>query len=239
MNINEYPWLRLSFIVIVLAQLAACKSDEGKPGPREDTGILYLDYGVWGDEERNMVTLTLRYRKEDADGDPVLLSLPAGVTFDGEELLPDSSVMNGVYYETSTSVPDFEGVHQIVFTDKSGQIYTEEFSFSPMILRSELPAVLPGNELIVELGGIDSGEHIHVVMTDTSFYGPGIDKIDTVRNGRLVISGDELKKLKSGPVFLELYQEEKRPLQSSMAAGGIMTRSYNIKRTFDLQHQDN
>lgn len=231
---KEYSRLNLFFIVIILAQVVGCTSEDGRPGKGEDPGIFYFDYRVWGDEERNIVTVTLQYRKGDAEGDPVSLVPPARVELDGNELLPDSSVMNGVYYEISTTVPDFEGDHRIVYTDKDGKTYTEEFNFTPMMFRTELPATLSRKDLVLELGGIDTSEFIHVIMTDTSFYGRGIDRVDTVRDGRVVIGSDELGNLKDGPVFLEFYREENWPLKETTGSGGRLNISYNLKRSFEL-----
>ncbi|HRO70332.1 MAG TPA: hypothetical protein PK951_08130 [Chitinophagaceae bacterium] len=222
------------FILIVLGLFASCDSVDKRPKRKAEPGLTFFDYRVRGDEERNVVTITLRFRDYDADGDPFSLVAPAKVEFDGLELTPDSSVMNGVYYETSTTVPEFVGDHSIVYTDGEGRTFTEEFSFVQPVLLNELPSKFARQDLVLELGGVDSTQQIQVLMNDTSFYSRGIEIFDTVRNGRIVISQAELGRLRDGPVFLEIYREKNATLREATPAGGRLTLSYNLKRSFEL-----
>lgn len=221
-------------ILIFLGLFAGCDTVDKRPERKAEPGLTYFDYRIRGDEERNVVTITLRFRDYDAEGDPFSLIAPAKIEFDGYELEADSSIMNGVYYETSTTVPEFVGDHSIVFTDSEGRTYTEEFSFVQPVLLKELPPKVARQDLVLELGGVDSTQLIQVLMNDTSFYGRGIERFDSVRDGRVVISETELSNLKDGPVFLEIYRENTIPLREATPAGGRLTISYNLKRSFEL-----
>ena len=227
------------FIVTMVALLESCTGNEKKQQVPSETGDIYFDYRIWGDEERDLVTITLQYRQGDASGDPIMLVYPQKAELDGDRFPADSSVMNGVYYELSRAVSDFEGNHELIFTDTKGKTYTEDFHFSAMRLKGNLPAEMERGKLEFELAGIDTSALIHVVMTDTSFYSRGIDRVDTVRNGKVVISEADLENLQSGPVYLEFYREEIRPLKKNPGGGGNISISYSLKRSFTLYDRAN
>ena len=137
---------------------------------------------------------------------------------DDEPLKPDSSKMNGVYYEINKTVREFEGDHVIVYTNAQGKEFREPFYFSIMELKTNIQSPVRRKDLVFELAGLDSNDFVHVVMTDTSFYSRGIDRVDTVRAGRVMISQSDLDNIRNGPVFLEFYREENWPLKETTAA---------------------
>jgi hypothetical protein len=215
--------------------LAACTNNE--PGVKKniDPEAIYFDYRVWGDEENGDVTVRLQYFTGDMEGSTVLWEPPGKVEFDGEVLQADSSRMNGFYYETGIPLENFPGRHSIVFTDLSKKQYKEEFDFPLIFLKKELPAVINREELVLELVGLDSGGIVKVLITDTSFYGRGIERMDTVRNDSIIITPRDLENLKNGPVYLEIYKEEEWPLKQPGKAGGKLSLSWGLKRAFELK----
>ncbi len=207
--------LKKCFLIIAFAALfmAGCISGDNTVVNSKgiNTPDIYFDYKIGGDEESGDVTIKLQYRKKGAEGEPIGLNNIGEVTFDDEVLQSDSSRMNGSYYEASRLVKDFAGQHHIIFTDFEKKEYREEFNFSIFSLKTAIPEMLSRKDLVLELDGLDTTDFVHLLVYDTSFYSRGIDKVDTVKDGRITISQNEMDNLRNGPVFLEIYREENRP----------------------------
>ncbi len=227
-----------SFCVVLLASVVigvlGCTGQDQRPGRAIDPDLVFFDYRIWGDEERNLITVTLQFREGNREGDAISLVHPANVVLDDEPLKPDSSKMNGVYYEINKTVREFEGDHVIVYTNAQGKEFRESFYFSIMELKTNIQSPVRRKDLVFELAGLDSSDLVHVIMTDTSFYSRGIDRVDTVSSGLVMISQADLDNIRNGPVFLEFYREENWPLKETTAAGGRLSISYSLKRAFHL-----
>ncbi|WP_276502841.1 hypothetical protein [Terrimonas pollutisoli] len=224
----------------LLVCIAACNNNGKMPVDKiPNPKSLYFDYKIWGDEESGMITLNLQYRPGSNEGIPVSLVPPANVTLDGYQIEPDSSKMNGVYYELNIPVQDFAGPHEILYTDMEGRQYKERFEFPVISLKTELPKIITRKDLNFELAGLDTLDFVRTIVTDTTFYGRGIDRVDTVRNGLVTISRAALKNLRNGPVYLEFYKEEGWPLKETKSAGGRFTLTYVVKRVFELKDSVN
>lgn len=199
--------------------LVGCTSNEDKGSKRFSPDAIYFDYNVWGDEESGMVTVKLQFRDGGPAGTSLVLDDPARVEFDGEQLRVDSSRMNGAWYEISKPLIDFNTRHRIVYTDIDEIQHREEFNFNVFYLNTELPKVIKRGNLIIEIEGLESKDYIKVLLTDTTFYGRGIDRIDTVQNGRVTITRRDMDNLKNGPVSLEFYRDEEHALTQTGGRG--------------------
>ncbi len=215
--------------------LVACINNESRLKKKVDPEVIYFDYRVWGDEENSDVTVRLQYFSGDWEGNTVMWEHPGKVEFDGEILTADSSKMNGFYYEARVPLENFAGKHSIVFTDHNEKQYKEEFDFPIFSLKNEVPAIVNREELVFKLSGLDSADIMRVLLNDTSYYGRGIDRIDTVKNDSIVITPRDLENLKNGPVFLEIYKDNEWPLKQPGKGGGRLSLSYSIKRAFELK----
>lgn len=204
-------------------QLAGTKSEE-----------IFCDYKISAEEGYDKLTFLARFRYRTKNGDGLKLIPPAKVQLDGEALPADSSGMNGYFYEMYKPIDGFTGDHSITFTDFGGQELKQSFRFEPMTLLSELPETLNREDLVLELGGVDSTDDIRVLLTDTSFVGDGINKVGYAENGKLRITAEELKSLASGPVHMELIKESDKPLDNETTAGGRLRISYTLRRSFVL-----
>ena len=58
-------------------------------------------------------------------------------------------------------------------------------------------------------------------MTDTSYANNGINRVDAVVNGRLVITKADLESLANGPVQLEFIREYERPVKNGTEEGPV------------------
>ena len=226
----------LAIPVSLVIFLTGCTSNEVRTNKRSNPDAIYFDYNIWGDEESGMVTVKLQFREGGPGGVSVVLDGTAKVEFDGEELRADSSRMNGAWYEISKTVKDFGTRHRVVYTDNNEKQYKEEFNFNVFYLSTKLPKQLKRDDLVFELAGLEPEDYIQVLLTDTSFYGRGIDRLDTVRNGRIIVTRKDLDNLKNGPVSLEFYLEEEKALLQTTRHGGRLSTSYGLKRVFELKN---
>ena len=230
---------RLSLIVIFCLAffsliIFSCKSNETGSSSDVNPESIYFDYKVWGEEGNDHITVMLQYRFAGPNGTTLLLEDPGKVELDGVQLAADSSIMTGAYYEQLKTISEFSGTHKIVFTDINKKTYTETFRFFPMSLRLPIQEELKRGDLVFELDGLDSIDFVRVLMMDTTFESMGINRIDTVRNGKLIISKEQLRKVGNGPVHLELHKEMDKPLKESTREGGRLSITYGLKRDFVL-----
>lgn len=219
--------------------LFACTSDEIRNIKDVDPDAVFFDYKIWAEERREDVTVNLQYRRGGKNGTALVLDEPSKVLFDGEQLKADSAKVTGYYYEIQRPFASFAGKHTISFTDLNRKEYNEEFEFTPFTLEPNVPATMTRGDLVFTFKGLDSIDHLNVVLTDTSFTSADINDIDTVRNGRLVISANRLSALINGPINLQFYKEVEKPVKSSTKEGGKLFISYGLKREFELKDATN
>ena len=72
-------------------------------------------------------------------------------------------------------------------------------------------------------------------MTDTSFINDGINKLDSVKKGRVVVTPDDLENLANGPIQLELIKETERPVIIGEKKRGRLRIIYEMRRSFILE----
>jgi hypothetical protein len=227
------------FIAVVflwaILVFVSCTNNETSNNKDVNPEAIYFDYNIWGDEESGNVTVKLQYRFGGPNGTALLLEEPGNVELDGEGLQADSSRMSGAWYEVHKPVKYFDGRHLIVYTDHNKKQYKEEFDFKIFSLRTKLPKKIKRDDLVFELDGLETEAHIKVLLTDTSFYSRGIDRVDTVRNGRITITRQDLDNLKNGPISLEFYRDDEKRLEETTRKGGRLFISYGLKRVFELK----
>lgn len=219
--------------VLIIFFYAACNTETGN-GQHVKPETIYFDYQVWGEEDADLVTVMFQYRLGGRNGTTLLLEEPSKVEVDGQLLHADSSKMTGAFYELQRPMNGFAGKHTIVFTDVNSKKYSEEFIFQPFSFIAPLPDSIPRGDIVFELEGTGEKNYIRVVVTDTSRSHDGINRVDTVSNGRIVISKKDLQNISSGPVHLELIKEEDKSIKNGTPKGGRLSISYGLKKDFKL-----
>ncbi|MEI9943608.1 MAG: hypothetical protein WDN26_05250 [Chitinophagaceae bacterium] len=227
--------LRYLFILMSVVSLLSCSNSEIGNSKDVNPESVYFDYKVWGDEDDSSITVRLQYRFGGPNGTTLLLEDPSKAELDGMLVPVDSSRFLGAYYEVMKPVQAFEGKHSILFTDLNKKEYKEEFDFPVIFLKKELPAVVKRNDLTLEIGGLKPGGKLRILFTDTSFYSRGIEKLDTIPDGTVLITKADLNDLKNGPIHLEIIREEDKWLGKSTKEGGKLSLSYGLKREFVLE----
>ncbi|MBI5373064.1 MAG: hypothetical protein HZA79_13665 [Sphingobacteriales bacterium] len=228
---------RLWVIVIILTGgllFNSCSGKDKKTAVIPEAGALYFDCQVNAEEGDDKLTVLLRFRNGE-EGMPLTLPAGADVYLDGEKLMPDSSRLTGSFYELHKPIEEFEGSHKILLQDKGRKMYEQGFEFYPMGLVAGLPDTVEREDLELGLTGLHEEDYVRVIATDTLFSSEGINRLDTVREGRLVIRAGDFSTLVSGPVQLLLLREFETPLKTGSGAAGKLSISYLLRREFFLR----
>lgn len=221
-------------IVITAFFLTACNNTEIGKGADVKQSAIYFDYYLTGEEDMENITLRLQYRFAGPNGTTLLLTAPSQVTLDGVTLTADSSKMNGVYYEVMKPKNTFAGEHTIVFTDHDNHSYTEKFTFSPFGIKYNLPDTIKREDLVINLDGLQPTDYVTILLTDTVFTNSGVNRVDTVKNGELVITRTDLDKLAPGPIYLDLFKEKEDEIENGTAEGGRFNKVFSARKAFLL-----
>lgn len=206
----------------------------GTTGQEADPDDLFFDYKIWGEEGNDSVTVMLFFREEGPTGPTVRIEEPGFAELDGERLQPDSNSMTGVFYTVRKEVNQFTGKHHILYTDINKKTYREDFDFRPFTLKEPFSDTLRRARLILRLDGLDKMDFVRVLLSDTSYPGDAIERLDTIWNNQLIISKSALSYLNSGPVFLELSKEVEWPVKKGTRAGGLVSVTYTLRRELFL-----
>jgi hypothetical protein len=224
----------LLFITPVIF-FASCNSNEIGNSKDVNPEAIYFDYKIWGEEANDNLTIKLQYRFGGENGTTLTMEKPAKVELDDELVPGDSSKMNGAFYEIQKPIKKFAGDHTITFTAVNEKQYREKFRFQPLHLRTSLPETLKRGKMLLEVDGLDGEGFVRVILTDTLFASEGINRVDTIKNGQIIITEEDLKSLVNGPIQLELIKEEERPVKNRTREGGRLSISYGLKREFILE----
>ena len=228
---------RLTISILLFASLlfAACNNNEIGSSKDVNPKAIWFDYQVWGEEGNNDMTVMLQFRFAGRNGTTLVLNEPSKVELDGELIKANSSKMTGAFYEIIKPVQEFTGKHTISFTDINKRQYKEEFNFHPITLVTQIPKEIQRDDLVFELNGLNPVDYVRVLLNDTSYASEGINRVDTVKNGRVLISKQDLETVVNGPVHLELYKEDERRVKNGTSEGGRISISYGLKREFVLE----
>lgn len=198
---------------------------------KSDREAIWFDYQVTGREGDDNLTVMLQYLGGGKDGNGISMD---SVMLDGEILPADSTKMNGIFYELHKPALAFARKHNITVTTNNKE-YKEEFDFRPIALVTPVADTVRRGELVFILEGLEKEDRVRVLLTDTSFINDGINRVETVTNGRLAISKTELESLANGPVQLEIISEYERRINNGRSEGGRLLISYSLKREFVLK----
>jgi hypothetical protein len=238
--------IQMAFMKLLLAAAVgcisvagfACRHNDKRAGIGSSSEVsaesVFLDYQVMGEEGNDSITLLLQFRAWNEYGGTLLLDPPGAVQLDGEFIKADSANVTGAYYEIQKPVAGFNGDHTILFTYNADKKNTAHFTFQQMELATEIPPRVYHDSLDLSFRGLDSGDLVRVLLTDTLFGSEGIDRLDTVKNGHIIITPDNLKMLTNGPIQLQLVKESETPIKNGDKRRGRLYMSYRLKREFLL-----
>jgi hypothetical protein len=229
-------WSAVFFPLVILLTMACKQRKEAESTREMIPDAVYFDYQVRGNEEDDSVTILANFREFDQYGYALKLDTPSTIRLDGDLLSGTTLKIPGTYYEVQKETVSFTGQHQLLFTDIEKKVYVEKFNFQPLTLTTPLPATLPVADLKIGLAGLDSGDIVHILLTDTAYASEGVERQDTVTNSSIMITAEELAGLSEGPVQLEIVRERVRSITKDGQVRGKLAVIYGIKREFLLSH---
>ena len=228
--------MRFFFLFFLSIFLVACINNN-KAGKQQGLrpGAFYYDCQVWAAESDSDVHIMFQYRNADVV-DSLLSRKDSGYAlFDGAPMDRDSSRYNGTIYEAIQPLAGFAGPHTITFLDGQKKEHQETFRFAPFALAQELPERQKKEPFTIRLKNFPpEAQTIRLVMTDTSFTSRDVNEEMQVENGEINITKKQLANLVAGPVTLEIYSEDERPLKQTATEDGRVLLLYNLRRQFDL-----
>jgi hypothetical protein len=99
----------------------------------------------------------------------------------------------------------------------------------------DFPEEIPRRPFSIRLKNMPEGKSkVRLLLIDTAFSNNDVINMVDVDNGELQITDRMLRQLKSGPISMEIYREEERPLKESTKTGGKIFISYGLQRDFEL-----
>ncbi|HQZ51280.1 MAG: hypothetical protein KA968_13635 [Chitinophagaceae bacterium] len=223
-------------LITLLISGVSCGSKDKKVDTTLEIDNIYFDYKISAEEGYDNLTVLLKYRDDDKNGDAFAPEVLKNIKLDEEILVPDSSKMGGVFYEIQKPINTFTGKHYITFFTNEGKEFKEEIVFSPMILTTVIPETIKREDLVLDFTGLENEDHVRIVLTDTSFFNDGVNRIDAVLNNQMILSKKDLESLADGPILLEFIREFERPIKNAGEAGGRVRINYTLRRSFNLQN---
>lgn len=228
-------WAKVVFIAIIAVVVISCGNEDKSRGSNFDPENVFFDYKISGREADDKLTVLLQFREGGEKGHAISLADWGTVTLDGEELPGDSTKRTGFFYETNKPIVDFSGKHVINLLGNGKEEYKEEFVFERVELLTALPDTLNREELVLEFSGLYTEDYLRVLLIDTSVVNEGINRVDSLQNGRLIITAEDLQKLDSGPIQLLFFRELEKPTKNSTNSGGRILITYSLSREFYLK----
>ena len=213
--------------------LVCCQSRKENQGGN-NIQELFFDYQISGTEEKQDISFILKFWLGLRPGKGMGI-YRGKVLIDGVQIKPDSSLNDGIYYETTLAKKEFSYSHIIEVKTSSSEKYTETIDFNPFGLGEELPSRIKRNPFYLKIKGYQSGSALRLVLQDTSLKGIGINEMVKVHEGTILVNQFMIDRLKSGPVLLKIYEDQEKALKHTMKPGGMLHILYSLERDFNLE----
>ncbi|GAC1420932.1 MAG: hypothetical protein NVS1B13_12680 [Flavisolibacter sp.] len=226
-------FLKATLLLLVSFLLVCCHSRKEHPLDK-NIQELFFDYQISGTEEKQDITFILKFCLGLRQGKGMGI-YRGKVLIDGVQIVPDSSLNDGIYYETTIAKKKFSLSHFIEVQTSSSEKYIETIDFNPFSLEEEIPARLKRNPFYVKLKGYKSGSALRLVLQDSSRNSIGINEIVKVHQGSLLVNQFMIDRLITGPVLLKIYEDQEKALKNTMKPGGMLHILYSLERDFNLE----
>lgn len=213
---------------LLLLVLQACQSSEIGNSKDVNPETIYRSYTISYTEGSDMVRCECQCRFAGQNGTTLVLNSPSNFKLDGDSLLVDSSIIDGAYYYIKRPADGFEGKHNLAYTDINDKTYDQHFSFIEAKCTG-LPEQTTATDIPVTFRGLKDGDIIHVELRDTSSDTEDISRQAAIRNNQIIIWGEDLARLKSGPVNMEFNIDKNTQLENPAKEGGSISLLYRFK----------
>ncbi|OSZ80619.1 hypothetical protein CAP36_05035 [Chitinophagaceae bacterium IBVUCB2] len=234
-RLKENNWKGIFLIGATACLLAGCSGKDKSASTSFDPENIFFDYKISGRETDDNLTVLLQFRDGGEEGDAISVAEWGKVTLDGEILAGDSTKRTGFFYEAHKPAANFSGKHIITLAGGDNEEYKEDFTFERVELITPIPDTLTRDELVLEFQGLEPEDYLRVLILDTSIVNDGINRVDTLKNGRLIITKEDFENLDSGPIQLLFFRELEKPTKTSTNRGGRWLITYSLGREFFLK----
>jgi uncharacterized protein YceK len=218
-------------LIITAIIMGGCASNEVANSGDVKQSTIYQEYRVTFDEEDNITWAWATFRFGGSNGTTLVLTKPSTVTFNGDSMLTDVTVLGGAKYKLAFKKPLGRGQPcEFVFTDTDGKTYTNKIKFNPVLMGTPVPEVKKGMpfELPIFTDLLTYGEKIRITFRDSATSEVfETDKITP--NKSILIPATVLKPL-NGKVTFDIERTSNIPMQQANEKGGSLTFSYRLKR---------
>lgn len=215
---------------IICLLLFGCSSNEIGNSKDVNPETVYTAYNISYTEGDESARFLAQFRFAGKNGTTLVLTSPSTVKFDGVTIPVDSSRIDGAFYRLEKPFGTFEGKHNFVFTDINGREYPQPFTFKPVRLTTHIPGKTNAADMSLAFEGLADGTPLHVEITDTSSATEDIRRVDTIKNGGILITAADFARLKTGPVNLNFYVDLDLPLENPTKEGGRLNQYYRFNQ---------
>ncbi|NNV57645.1 hypothetical protein [Limnovirga soli] len=221
---------QLMWLIIPAAFMSvSCTSNEIGFSKDVNPETIFSSYNINYDEGDDSVNCFMQFRFAGENGTTLILSKPSNIAIDEKIIEVDSSTAFGAFYLVRFGVNDFNGSHQIVFTDINGKTHTENFSFSKINCITPIPAVVTTDSLaILQFSGAARNDEISVSISDTASATADIEIQEEIRNNKIQIPIAQLNTLSKGPIEINIHMHRALPLKHATNQGGEFIIQQNI-----------
>jgi hypothetical protein len=222
----------ISNIVCIISMMiffSNCTSNDTANSDTVDQSEIYQTYHITYDSGEKELTAKASFRFGGETGTSLLLSAPANVMFDGNEMTIRQNVFTGTYYELNLQTI-FKMDYTFSYTDCKKTIYTNSAKVFPVEILT-FPEEAEKNE------GFSVGWEIPLQI-DESISLTVEDKKNTLVSfvteapgaKSITITPAKLKNLEPGEVSIFLKRESDKSLKMATHLGGKIYVSYISKK---------
>lgn len=222
-------------LVIFILAAGACTDQPESLNPEIQHSQFFRDYRITGDDESGHITVLVQFREGGPDGPGILLDTTGAVIFDGYRLDADSSRNHGTYYEQRWLASEFDGTHELRFVRGTGDTLVEQFDYPVFGFAQPFPEKVPVADLEIELTGLSGNDSLHILLLDTAYKSRGIDRYITLKNNTIILTAEDLGRLRKGPIVMDIYRDVEQALTDGEETSGRLAISFALRRRFVLE----
>ncbi|TAH04495.1 MAG: hypothetical protein EAZ16_05050 [Sphingobacteriales bacterium] len=219
----------LPLALALLFFLTACASNEIGHSKDVNPATIYTQYSITRNKGEDSIRCRAQYRFAGQNGTTLVLSQPAMVSLDEQQLTADSSEFEGAYYQQQFAAPSLKGTHYWFYKDINGKTFKEPFHLQLPICNTSFTDSIQPNNYTLSYQQLHTSVEITVQLSDSVGNDYSFTRKLSPQNNQLQIEPAFFDSLASGPVIISTYINQIWPLQNCPAEGGTFSLYYFIQ----------
>ncbi|MES2775917.1 MAG: hypothetical protein V4722_17205 [Bacteroidota bacterium] len=218
-------------IATSLLLLGSCRSNEIGNSKDVNPEAIYQEYSITATEGEEYADLTAQFRFGGSNGTTLVLNDDSYISLDGKKLDVDSSGFLGAFYKTRAKIPASPTDHEWAFADGKDKTYHNGFRLASFGLTNKFDKPLKPEDLELNFTGFDENDSIHLNISDTSSLAAfrDIDTVLRITAGRAMVPGEQMKRLSTGPLTIQIVKYKNLSLAEATKEGGAINYSFEFK----------